>query len=59
MKTLLVLLALGLAVVAVPATAEAHTATCYVFDVGCVIQCQIDHVFDLTDLPHRCLLWID
>lgn len=58
MKTLLVLLVLGLAVVAVPAPAEAHVATCYAGDVGCILTCMQDHVAQPLPPRHNCHLFL-
>ena len=55
MKTLLVLLALSLALVALPATAEAHGEACFYGDFGCYADCQAGHLKRLLSEPHSCV----
>lgn len=58
MKATLVLLALCLAVVALPASAEAHQDSC-MSDMTlpkCLAQCVADHTRPVTALPHWCAI---
>lgn len=43
MKTLLVVLLASLAVVALPASAEAHSERCAIGDVVCFARCEVRH----------------
>lgn len=58
MKATLVVLALCLAVVAIPASTEAHTASCLsdITVASCMLQCVTDHVKRPTPLPHNCYI---
>lgn len=58
MKATLVVLTLCLAVVALPAPTEAHTASCYsdITVAKCMAQCVADHTRPVTALPHNCYI---
>lgn len=58
MKATLLVLALCLAVVALPASAEAHTDACLsdVTVVSCMADCTLDHLRPVTALPHMCYI---
>lgn len=57
MRTLLVVATLCLVALAVPATTEAHVATCNAFDVACIAECSTSH--ETGPSPgHECrVLW--
>ena len=55
MRTVLVLLALSLALVALPAAAEAHGEACFYGDFDCYVDCQLGHVKRLLSEEHACV----
>ena len=58
MRATLVVLALCLMAVALPASAEAHTGACLsdATVVSCMAKCAADHLKSATDLPHLCYI---